>query len=72
MSYKNLTRADPATQEAEYVGTVEEWCRDAKVSIGSYFKAKRAGEGPHIGQMGRRTPVIESPAAYYRRMAGLL
>jgi hypothetical protein len=55
----------------EYCNTVEGWCKDATISLPLYFKLRREGRGPITGQAGRRTPVLESPVQYYRRMAGL-
>jgi hypothetical protein len=59
-----------ASSEGEYCNTVAGWCQEATISLGTYFNLRRQGRGPYIGKAGRRTPVIESPPAYFRLMAG--
>jgi len=65
-----VTRGLGYAADGDYCNTIEGWCDDATISTALYFKLRRAGRGPLTGKAGRRTPVIESPPAYYRRMAG--
>jgi hypothetical protein len=49
--------------------SIPEWCLEARVSPALYFKMQVTGRGPRTVHMGRRAIVIESPRAFYARLA---
>lgn len=61
------TRAEWAggTEEMETIGmayTVSEFCRQARISEGLYFKLQRQGQGPIVARVGRRVVITHSSA----------
>jgi hypothetical protein len=63
----------PQTDSTNFAGTeqvfsVKPWCQNLGISQALYFKECREGRGPYRTNIGRRTIIIKTPAAYARRM----
>ena len=49
----------PTEEKDQAAWEIEEWCPEAKISPGMYYKQKREGRGPHTTKIGRRTIITE-------------
>ena len=50
------------------VYSILEWCAEGRISPSFYYKQQKAGLGPRLSHMGRRTVVTESPSDYFKRV----
>jgi hypothetical protein len=46
---------------------INEWCVEARISPSLYFKEHKNGRGPFTANIGRRTIIVESPSAFFKR-----
>jgi hypothetical protein len=68
MSNEDTVQSGSA-KEGETVWAINEWCVAARISPAFFFKRHRMGCGSRTASVGRRTIILESPHAYFTRIA---